>query len=130
MRISHRLGFLSLAFALLLLPSCATIIASGPDPVPINSRPEGARVSLDGQPVGVTPFTALFPRNCHGMLTFRLEGYENRSYDVDKVVNGWMFGNLIFGGLIGIAVDLIMSNQGKYSTMPIYVELVPKGGRT
>lgn len=110
----------------LLTTSCATIIASGPDAVPVNSEPEGARVLLDGQAVGRTPLTASLSRKCEGVLTFQLDGYETRVVDLDKVVNGWIFGNIIFGGLIGIAVDLITSNQGKYSTSPVFVELVPR----
>ena len=111
--------------ALLLLPSCATIIASGPDMVPVNSDPEGAIVKLDGVPVGRTPLTVAFPRGCEGFLTFELDGIKT-SRDLDKVVNGWVFGNLIFGVggvIIGGFVDLVTSNQGKYSTAPIFVDL-------
>jgi len=64
-----------------------------------------------------------FSRKCEGLLTFELDGYKTHMLDVDKVVNGWFFGNLIFGGLIGMAVDLITSSQGKYSTDAILVRL-------
>jgi hypothetical protein len=34
------------------------------------------------------------------------EGFQSRERKVDGTVNGWYFGNVVFGGLIGmIAVD-------------------------
>jgi hypothetical protein len=91
----------------------------------VNTEPEGARVKLDGQPVGITPMTVAFPRKAEGVLTFELAGYETRELDVDKVAHGWIFGNILIGGLIGVMVDFITSNQGKYSTDAIYIELMP-----
>src|SRR5262245_3227600 len=118
------------AIALLLsLPACATIVASGPDLIPVNSSPEGARVLLDGQPIGVTPTSIAFARKCEGLLTLELDGFQPRVVDVDKVVNGWFFGNILFGGPIGMAIDLIASNQGKYPDGAIFVELVPVPAR-
>jgi hypothetical protein len=110
---------------LLLLPSCATIVAGGPDMVPVSSKPEGARVLLDGQAVGTTPTTVTFARSCKGVLTFQLAGYETKTVDIDKQLNGWLFGNILFGGLIGIAVDAISGAAGKYPTTPVHVELSP-----
>jgi hypothetical protein len=112
--------------ACLMFAGCATIVSSGPDFVPVQSAPEGARVVLDGQPVGRTPMTVSFARKCEGVLAFELDGYERVVVDVDKVVNGWFFGNLVFGGVIGIVVDLAASNQGRYSVAPINVSLARK----
>jgi len=107
---------------------CATIVAGGPDLVPVGSTPEGAKVKRDGVPLGKTPLLVPFDRACEGILTFELEGFETLTLDVDKVVNGWFFGNLLWfplwpGVPIGAIVDLCASNQGKYSTAPIHVEL-------
>ena len=114
-----------LCVPVLFLTSCATILAPGPDIVAVNSSPEGARVKLDGQPVGKTPLVVSFDRKGEGVLTFNLSGYEPMVIDRDKVVNGWVFGNIIFGGIIGLIVDFVTHNQGLYSTQPIFVELVP-----
>lgn len=114
-------------FAALALTGCATIVASGPDLVPVDSNPSGARVLLDTVPIGRTPMTAAMQREGEGLFTFELEGYETVTLDRNKVLNGWFLGNIIFGGLIGITVDLITHNQGKYSTTPVHVELVRRG---
>lgn len=113
---------------LLLLPSCATIVSGGPVMVPVNSRPEGARVLLDGQAVGTTPTTVSFSRGCNGLLTFQLTGYEEKCVDVDKTINPWLFGNILIGGLIGVVVDVVSGAAGKYPTTPVYVELYRTGG--
>lgn len=109
---------------------CASIVAGGPDLVPVNSAPPGANVSRDGIPMGKTPLLVPFDRSCEGVLVFELEGFETLTFDVDKVVNGWFLGNLLWfplwpGVPIGMFVDLCASNQGKYSTAPIHVVLKP-----
>jgi hypothetical protein len=106
---------------------CATIVAGGPDTAMVNSKPEGARVSLDGYPCGTTPCTVTFKRDCEGILTFEHPGYRKHMVDIDKTLNGWFVGNILFGGLIGIGIDLVASNQGKYPGDPVFVELEPVG---
>ena len=53
---------------------CATLFAPELQPVPVSSEPSGARVFLDGEPVGVTPLT--------------LELDRERAYDVLLVLDG------------------------------------------
>ncbi len=55
-----------------------------------------------------------------------MEGYEPIEIDRDKNLNGWFIGNLLIGGVIGIAVDLITRNQGGYSEDDVFVELKAK----
>jgi hypothetical protein len=109
---------------------CASLVSPGPDYVPVSSTPPDAKVSLDGVDVGRTPLIIPFSRTCEGVLRFELPGYESRTLDVDKVLNGWFLGNVLWFPIwpvvpLGVAVDLIGSNQGKYSTSPIHVDLKP-----
>src|SRR5262245_10421865 len=80
-----------------LATGCATIIDDGPDMVPVESTPEGARVSLDGVPVGVTPCTVAVDRKGEGIFAFELAGHKTAVLDREKVLHGWIFGNLVFG---------------------------------
>ena len=123
-----RLAFKAAAVALILpAAACASIVAPGPDMVPVSSRPEGARVTLDGVAVGRTPCTVAFGRTSEGLVRIEQDGYETVVVDRDKVANGWFFVNVLWGSgmLIAFPIDLALSNQGKYSTEPIYVELPP-----
>lgn len=117
---------LSLALAL-GLSCCATIVDAGPDMVPVQTTPPGARVALDGTAVGVTPCTVAMPRDGEGVFSFELPGHKTAVLDREKVLHGWIFGNLVFGWLspAGVAADLATSSQGKYSTDPIDVKLEP-----
>lgn len=114
------------AFALALpTAACASIVAPGPDMVPVSSRPDGAKVTLDGVPVGRTPCTIAISRTSEGVVRIEQDGYETVVVDRDKVANGWFFLNVLWGSgmLVAFPIDLALSNQGKYSTEPIYVEL-------
>jgi hypothetical protein len=110
------------------LAGCATIVAGGPDVVLVSSKPDGATVTLDGYPVGHTPCQVSVKRDSEGVFGFELPGYQKTLVDRDKVLNGWFLGNLLIGGPIGIGVDLITHDQGKYSTDPLFVELTPASG--
>ena len=98
--------------------SCASIVDNGPDFVAFNSTPEGATVIVDNIPVGKTPCTAPVSRRwCSGDVTFRLHGYPAIKTGVGRTINPWVFGNIIFGGLIGVCVDCATGNcrrTGKY----------------
>jgi len=118
-----------LAIAVLLTaPGCATIVASGPDTISVNSDPEGAKVLLDGAPVGRTPCQVSVKRDAEAVFTFEAVGYQRAIVDRDKVINGWFVANALWGVVgcpVGVAIDLIAHNQGKYSTDPIFVQLLP-----
>ncbi len=122
---------LLLGGAVLASTGCATVISPGPDRVMVTSRPAGATVFVDGRNFGPTPCEVMIPRDAEGLVRFEMKGYETKTVDRDKVLNGWFFpGNLLWVFIwpavpIAMTVDLIGSNQGKYSTDPIDVELVP-----
>jgi hypothetical protein len=98
--------------------------------VSVSSTPEGAKVSLDGVEIGKTPMIVPFERDCEGVLRFELAGYQTKTMDVNKVANGWFVANLLWFPVwpvvpVGMIVDLIGHNQGKYSTRPIRAVLTP-----
>jgi hypothetical protein len=109
--------------AVLAFSSCATILEPGPDRIPVRSEPDGAKVLLNGMLVGVTPMLLNVNRADNCSLDLQKDGYQTIHLERDKVVAGWVFGNIILGGVIGLAVDLIAHNQGKYSEDPIFVTL-------
>ena len=103
---------------------CATIFASGPDVVNINSTPEGARVKLDGLRIGKTPMTATVERSSVGIVTLDLNGYEQETAQIRKSFNAVSLVNILFWP--GFLVDAVTDNIQKHSTTPIFVELEPK----
>ena len=120
---------LSLFFAVtaaVFFSGCATMLAPGPDEFSIVYEPSSADVMVDGQSYGKTPARVTLDRGAECLIQVSMDGYESQTVDHGKVVNGWLFGNLIlvYGAVIGIAIDLISNNQGKFSSSPVNVKLV------
>jgi hypothetical protein len=83
--------------------------------VAIASSPVGATVSIvnsHGQEVftGVTPIAtslksgAGFFAGEHYTVNFSMPGYETKTANLGTSVNGWYFGNILFGGVIGLLI--------------------------
>lgn len=77
------------------LSGCATMFASGPEPVTLTSEPSGARVTTQtGMTLGVTPVTTQLEPKSY-VLTFNKEGYEPAAFTLGKKVDGAAFLNLL-----------------------------------
>lgn len=113
--------------AALMLPSCATIVSSGPDIVPVASTPSGAKVMRKGTHVGTTPCNLVFRRTEHAplLVTLELDGYHTQTVTFSRSFNGWFFGNIIFGGIVGVFIDLVSGNCMYLTARQIDVPLVP-----
>ena len=90
-----------------LLTGCATIMNGDMVNVPVYTTPSGATVVINGAKY-TSPTTVTVPR---GKGDFKLhiekEGYEPVDIMLTQSVDGWLWGNILFGGLIGLAVDFI-----------------------
>ena len=104
--------------ALLIIPllftGCASILDGGTKTVQINSNPEGATVTIfnkAGKEISVNTTPASIALNRGGFystedykLHFEMPGYYPYEAHVASSIDGWYFGNIIFGGLIGILI--------------------------
>jgi hypothetical protein len=119
---------IALAAFLAFLTGCATLFAPGPDPIPVYSEPAGARVYLDGRPMGATPTIVMVNRKDAGILRIELPGYEPLVLDIDKEFNPPTLLNvfLLGGMVIGFAVDAATQNLGRYPEEPVFVRLVAR----
>ena len=107
--------FLSL-FALALLSSgCASIVSKSRYPVRITSVPDKTSFTItnrDGLEVasGVAPNTVVlksgngFFKRAIYTIKFKKEGYEDKMVTLESDINGWYFGNIVFGGFIGLLI--------------------------
>jgi hypothetical protein len=114
MKVGH---ILACALTALASSGCATIVARSSQEFTITSVPEGAAVKINNKSgaavhSGNTPMTVTLKK---GRGYFKPErytihmakdGYRTRDVTVEGQVNGWYFGNILIGGLIGLlAVD-------------------------
>ena len=116
---------------LAVLPGCATVLQPGPDMITVNTNPQGANIYLDEMIMGKSPTTIPVDRSCDAVFRIEKDGYKPIIIDRDKRLAGWFFpGNLLWFWIFPIAmvIDLASSNQGKYSTDPINIQLIEGSG--
>lgn len=110
-------GLLLAAVAAVSLSGCASIVSKSQYNVAVSSLPEGAAFVIkdkSGVKVhrGVTPQTvtlssgAGYFQGATYTVDFTKEGHQPAVETLDSSLNGWYWGNIVFGGLIGLlAVD-------------------------
>jgi hypothetical protein len=126
---SNGLKVVSLAvLAPVLVAACATIMHGTSQQVGINSQPTGATVVVDSQTLGVTPVVAKLARKRTHRVTVTLAGYAPYEMVTIRKTSGWVWGNIVFGGIIGLIVDA--SSGGLYDVRPevINAQLARTGG--
>lgn len=84
---------------------CATVTNGTHQDLTVTSQPEALCVSINGEPQGATPAVIPLPRNKTYVVEVQYEGYQPYQVTVVPVMSGMVWGNLMAGGLIGMAVD-------------------------
>ena len=109
-----------------LFTSCATILSGTSDDITFNSDPSGAAIMLDGLKVGKTPATVSIKRPGFGNkeITLKLDGYEDRTFMLQKEFNTMAICNL--AGWPGWVIDIITGSVMKYSKTNYDLDLDPK----
>jgi len=106
---------LALAATTLTLAGCASIVSESQYPVTITSTPPGATVIVRDANAremhkAQTPTTLTLPASAgyfskaRYSLEFSKEGHATAQTPLQAMVDPWYFGNIIFGGLIGLAI--------------------------
>ena len=106
--------------------SCATIMRGSNQKVIILSQPKVANVEIDGLNAGQTPYLARLERRKKHVVRITLDGYTPYEVTLNRKMNGWIFGNLLLGGLIGIAVDVATGSMYSLTPKDVYGELGPQ----
>ncbi len=119
----------ALAIVGMMTSGCATIVHLGSDEeLSVSSEPSGAKVVIDGTERGMTPLATKVERKKDHAVVLTKEGFEESQSRVESHISSWIAGNVIFGGLVGILVD-VMSGGG-YTIEPdkVAVTLKPVEG--
>ncbi len=117
-----------LSLPLFFFTSCATITRGNHDKLSVLSEPSGANVTLSSGEKGVTPTKFVKSRWDNFMVTVSKPGYIPQSVKVESKVSATggtaMAGNVVVGGLIGIAVDAVSGAYNSLYPNPVSVHLV------
>ena len=100
----------------ILLVSCGTIMQGTTQEIGVSSNPSNASVTVNGQNMGNTPMILDLKRKNSYMVRFELPGYETFETNLTRKTSGWVWGNIVFGGIIGLVVDA--SAGGMYKLTP------------
>lgn len=123
-----------------LSTGCASIVAGGPQTIPIKSNPSDASLKIvnlrDGNAIyaGKTPYTATLERGAGYFKKSRYnvivekEGCQPKEILIEGSPSGWyILGNLVFGGLIGwLIVDPITGAMWTLSPSDVSLNLETK----
>ena len=102
-----------ICFAVILclgLVGCATLFKQKNRTVAFDSDPQGADIYINGNRMGKTPM----PMNLSNLktvtVTFKKEGYEDKTYIINtKVGAGWIILDCL-GGFIPVIIDAVTEN--------------------
>lgn len=114
-----------LLLSMMSLTSCATIVNGTKQKIGISSQPSHAAVWVDNYYMGETPVIVQMTRKDNHFVRIELEGYLPFEAMFTRDVSGWAFGNIIFGGFIGIAVDVITGGIYKLSPEQVQAQMYP-----
>ena len=121
----------TVATASVLLSSCATIVAGGAPKITINGDvPEPVTIETeDAAYIDVTLPTVVKAKRHHidgQHIQITSENYKFDDIVLTKTVNGWAFGNILIGGLIGWGIDLGTNCVSKPAQTEFTITPLPK----
>ncbi len=102
------------------LAGCATIVQGPKEDVKFASIPNGVVVKAADRQI-ITPGEIGLKRNKDHKVVFEKEGFPVRETTLESKASWWLLGNLLFGGLIGLVVDLATGSG--YRLKPANVEM-------
>lgn len=101
-----------------LLSACASIVSDDDTITHIQTEPEVARCELVGQDlkrVIRTPHSIELPSSAAPVTVIcDAKGYRKTTAKLDTSMDGWIFGNILIGGGIGIIIDAVRGAGQRY----------------
>jgi len=119
--------------AALLVSACASVVSDNDSTTFIQTDPDKAKCELHGhnyRQTLETPNSILLPANAAPItVACTADGYKTATKKLDTKIDGWIFGNIILGGVVGAAIDLARGAGFKYPPQ-FFVYLQPEKFKT
>lgn len=116
-----------------LLGGCASIVSDNKSTTYLETDPEASRCELHGQDfkrVVTTPNSISLPSEAAPLtVSCSAPGYKRTTATLDTKMDGWIWGNILLGGGIGLIVDATRGAGFKYPTK-LSLVLEPEEFRT
>jgi hypothetical protein len=105
------------------LIGCATLFKAKERTVAFDSDPQGAEVYINGNRMGRTPMPLSLSNLKPVTVTFKKDGYEDKTYIIStKVGAGWVILDIL-GGFIPVIIDAVTENWYNLDTNEVKVLL-------
>lgn len=102
------LYLLSVGLLCLSLGSCAAVFKGSSSKIDLNSKPQGAKVYVNGKLMGETPLKLKLESKLTYTIEFRKEGYPAKTVNVKNHVNGgWILLDVLWG-LVPVILDAVI----------------------
>lgn len=130
MRSRMRVNSVAVLILSIGIGGCATLVGGGSSQaVQLTSAPTGARFvvkSSSGLQMasGAAPQSVRLPRKNEYQIEFTVPGYQTQSVSLSRGTNGWIWGNLVFGWVVGFIVDFATGSAYKLEPAIVEVTLV------
>ena len=102
--------FSLLAAVVFLFNGCATLFKGSTEAISYSSDPSSAKVYVNGQLMGTTPFELQMKTNQTYTIEFRKDGYQDRTVVLNNSVGGGWVVLDVLGGLIPVVIDAATGN--------------------
>lgn len=106
---------------------CATIISGKNQDVHVTSDPPGAQVKAETGVSITTPGELTLARNKRHTLVAEYADASAQQKELKSDMNGWVFGNILFGGIIGAVVDFASGASGKLTPGAVHFDFTEAG---
>lgn len=120
----------ALLTALTVLGGCATLLGGGgsqsitmaatPTTVSYVIKSSSGLQMASGQ----TPNQVKLPRKNEYEIEFTAAGYQSQKLALSKGINGWIWPNILFGGLPGLLIDFATGSAHKLEPSTVSVSMV------
>lgn len=121
----NRFKFILIILLPFFFQSCATVFTGTQDTVYINSKPEGAKIIINGIDRGYTPRDIRVQRSLHSKyIRLKKEGYETRFFILQQEFNMLTIMNIFMP--MGFAIDAVSGAMFIYHPQYYELELEPK----
>lgn len=112
----------------LFVSSCATIVSSSTQSVSFLSNPSDSKIIINGIPRGNTPAVIDLKRKTKiYTIKFEKKNYKTKKIVLERKINGWVWGNLLLGGIVGLVVDYSTGAIYKIPQEEVSAELIKQG---
>jgi len=111
-----------------VITGCASIVAGGPSVLNVNTVPKDVKVTIVGLGNGETlsqntPCIFTLNKNSDYKVTLEYQGYKSEEMVIRRGINGWFWGNILFGGIVGMVIDGVTQNMWDHNLHALNIEM-------